>query len=358
MKIGTLTFHRAQNYGGVLQSYALVEFLQKQGYDAEIVDYRCPKIEEAYKILRINSFKSFISSFLSFKKRVKARYNFSCFRKRYLRISDEVFRRPDDFHSQYDICIMGSDQVWTLRLVGGFNPVYYGDFSPKIRKVGYAVSVAEIGRFSDNERQKMSDSIDNFSHFSTREESFGKEMTRLSGKNITTVIDPSLLLLKEEYEPIIEEPEEKDYILYYQQEYNPQTKNIIVDVARQVGAKMIVVVTGPKEDYCFPYRYYSTSNLSVNKYLGLFKNAKVVFTSSFHGTAYSLVFRKDFYFVANNAPDRARNLLIKCDAEDRLIHSSDKIAFSKVDYTKVEPMLNAARQHSIEFLINSIENDK
>ena len=60
MKIGTLTFHRAQNYGGVLQSYALMKFLQMQGYDAEIADYRCPKIEAAYKIWRTNSLKSFI----------------------------------------------------------------------------------------------------------------------------------------------------------------------------------------------------------------------------------------------------------------------------------------------------------
>ena len=356
MKIGTLTFHRAQNYGGVLQSYALVKFLQMRGYDAEIVDYHCPKIEAAYKLWNTKSIKSLIASAVFYPRNLHAKRIFEDFRKRYLTISSQSFYKAEDFTNQYDLCIMGSDQVWTLRLVGGFNPVFYGDFSSKIRKVGYAVSVAEIGRFSDDERLKMSDCIINFSHFSTREESFGKEMARLSGKEVKTVIDPSLLLSKEEYESIIEEPEEKDYVLYYQQEFNPHTKELIVDVARQVGAKMIVVVTGPKEDYGFPYRHYSTSNLSVNKYLGLFKNAKVIFTSSFHGTAYSLVFRKDFYFVETKAPDRAKNLLRKCDAMERVVLPTDKAVFSRVDYSKIEPKLLTFRDYSIDYLINAIEN--
>ena len=356
MKIGTLTFHRAQNYGGVLQSYALVKFLQNQGYEAEIADYHCPSIESAYRLLNFHSIKSLVGTTINLPRSIKAKRNFADFRKQFLTISKKNFKKPEDFSNDYDICIMGSDQVWTLRLVGGFNPVYYGDFSKQIRKIGYAVSVAEINRFSDEERQTMADHLKNFSHFATREESFGKEMSRISGKSVITVVDPSLLLSKEEYEPIIEEPEEKDYVLYYQQEYNPRTKELIVDVARQVGAKMIVVATGPQEYYDYPYRYYSTSNLSVNKYLGLFKNAKVVFTSSFHGTAYSLIFRKDFYFVDAQAPDRARNLLKKCDALDRVVFPTDNVKFTKVNYSKVEPKLLAYREYSIAYLINAIEN--
>lgn len=356
MKIGTLTFHRAQNYGGVLQCYALMKFLQNRGYDVEVVDYRCPKIENAYRVLNFNTFKSFIASLLYLPKRLSARRNFARFRIKYLDISKEVYREASDFRDQYDICIMGSDQVWTLRLVGGYNPVYYGDFSEQIRKIGYAVSIAEVNNFKEDERREMAKHIKNFSHFSTREESFRDEIIRLVGGKVCTVLDPSLLLTKEEYASIVEEPSEQDYVLYYQQEYNPKTKEIIVDVAHQIGAKMIVIITGGKERYGMPYRYYDTNNLSVLKFLGLIKNAMVVFTSSFHGTAYSLVFRKDFYFVANDAPDRARNLLVKCGAEDRLIHSTDKICFSKVDYTIVESRLNTARQFSIDFLINSIEN--
>ena len=357
MKIGTLTFHRAQNYGGVLQGYALVRFLLMRGYDAEVIDYRCPKIESAYKLIHAENLKCLIASILSLPISLRARHNFAEFRNHYMKISKDIYINPDDFTDQYDVCIMGSDQVWTLRLVGGFNPVYYGDFSPKIRKIGYAVSVAEIGRFSDDERQKMSSHIQNFSHFSTREESFGKEMTKLSGMEVKTVIDPSLLLTKEEYEPIIEEPVEKDYVLYYQQEYNPRTKEIVVDVARQVGAKLIVVVTGPKEDYGYPLHYYSTHNLSVNKFLGMIKNAKVVFTSSFHGTAYSLIFRKNFYFVDIKAPDRARNLLLRCDSINRVIYPTDNVKYTSVDYSKVEPKLLAYREESINYLIKAVENN-
>lgn len=356
MKIGTLTFHRAQNYGGVLQCYALVKFLQHYGYDAQVADYRCPKIEAAYKVIDGSSLKTILLSILHLKERLKAKHIFAEFRKKNLPISKEIYTGPSDFSNQFDVCIMGSDQVWTLRLVGGFNPIYYGEFSPSIRKVGYAVSIAEISHFTEEERRQMAEHLKNFSHFSTREESLCDELKRFSSKKLTSVLDPSLLLTQDEYASITEEPVEKDYVLYYQQEYNSETKHLIIDVAKQVGAKLIVVITGKKEVYDYPYRFYNTSTLSVPKFLGLFKNAKMVFTSSFHGTAYSLVFRKDFYFVANNAPDRALNLLIKCGAEDRLIHSTDKVIFSKVNYTKVEPMLNAARQHSIDFLINAVDN--
>ena len=273
-----------------------------------------------------------------------------------MNVSTKKYYNPEDFTDQYDVCIMGSDQVWTPRLVGGVNPVYYGNFSQKIRKVGYAISVAEIVRFSSEERRVMCEHIKNFSHFSVREESFGKEMSRLSGLDIKTVVDPSLLLLKEEYNFLIEEPKENEYVLFYQQEYSPSTKKLIVDVARQVGAKMIVVVAGKKEKYGYPCHYYSTSNLSVNKFLGLFKNAKIVLTSSFHGTAYSLVFRKDFYFVNVKAPDRAMNLLRKCNAMDRVVLPTDKIVFSKVNYSKIESNLLAFREYSIDYLIKAIEN--
>lgn len=356
MRIGTLTFHRAHNYGGVLQSYALVKFLQLKGYNAEIADYRCPQIEAVYKIWKMDSIKSLLKSLINFPKNIRAYKNFKRFRNQCMTISKLVYRKPEDFSNQYDVCIMGSDQVWTPRLVGENNPIYYGNFARNIRKIGYAVSVAEISYYSSEVLKSMAEHVKNFSHFSTREESFGIEMKRLSGRDVVTVLDPSLLLTKEDYEQIVENPKEIDYILYYQQEYHPLTKTIIERVARQMKASMIIIVTGKEEKYDYPYKYYSKSTLSVNKFLGLIKNAKFVFTSSFHGTAYSLIFRKDFYFVANAAPDRARNLLIKCGAEDRLINSTDSVQFSKVDYSKVEPKLNAARQQSIDWLIKAIEN--
>lgn len=356
MKIGTLTFHRARNYGGVLQSYALVRFLQLRGYDAEVADYRCPLIESVYKLWKTDSIGSFLRSFLYYGENYRAYKNFEHFRKNFLTIGNIVYENPEDFTNQYDVCIIGSDQVWTPRLVGGYNPIYYGVFSPAIRKIGYAVSVAEVSYYSKEQLTEMAEYIKYFSYFSAREDSFGQEMQKLSGRNVITVLDPSLLLTKEDYDPIVEDPEEKNYVLYYQQEYNPLTKVLIENLSRQINASKIIVVAGRDEKYSYPYKHYTKASLSVNKFLGLIKNAKFVFTSSFHGTAYSLVFRKDFYFVANAAPDRARCLLQECGAEDRLIHSDDNIQFSKVDYSIVEPRLNAARKKSIDFLINAIEN--
>lgn len=356
MKVGIISFHRARNYGGVLQCYALQTFLVNRGYNVEIVDYRCPKIEQSYRLISFSSLKSFLASIVRLRQNSKASNLFRAFRRENLHLSRQKYYNANDFERQFDICIIGSDQVWTPRLVGGFNPVFYGNFSPSIRKIGYAVSVGEIDCYSKEERQIMADHLRNFSHFSTREESFRNELVKLSGRIVTMVLDPSLLLAKEEYDLITEDPSEDNYILYYQQEFNPETKYLIIDIAKQINANRIIVVAGKKENYDFPHNYYGLDSLSVSSFLGLIKNAKVVFTSSFHGTAYSLVFRKDFYFVDNAAPDRAVNLLKICGAQDRLVHSTDKVVFSRVNYNSIEQRMDEARIKSINYLIDAIEN--
>ena len=356
MKIGTITFHRANNYGGVLQCYALVTFLKKKGYDAEVVDYRCKAIEDSYRLLRLTSIKGFLLSFLTIKKRYCALKNFSSFRKNYLPISKTIYNGVNDFDNQYGICIIGSDQVWSTKIVKGFDSIYFGDFSNKIRKIGYAVSSAVDSKwYKSDEEPQMAKYIDNFSYFSTREKSFADNLSKYTTTKIETVIDPSLLLTKEDYEEIIIEPKEQNYVLYYNQEYNSLTKDIVQSVARQVGASNIVVITGVKEDFGIPSRYYDLSTLSVPYFLGLIKNATAVVTTSFHGTAYSLVFRKDFYFVANYASDRASNLLSQVGASDRLIKVGSTIIFSKVNYETIGKQLNEYRSKSEQFLISAIE---
>ena len=295
-------------------------------------------------------------SVLHYRRNSRADRNFKEFRNQHLRISRNAFVSPNDFTDQFGICIIGSDQVWSTRIVGGFNPIYFGEFASQIRKIGYAVSTAVDQKdYDESEQKQMAQYLENFECFSTREDSLGKILSNYSDKEITTVADPSLLLSGEEYERIAETPDISDYVLFYNQEYDPQTKNVINSIARQIGAKNIVVVTGRRDEYALPCKFYSTSDLSVPAFLGLVKNARCVFASSFHGTAFSLIFKKDFYFVANHAPDRARNLLSKVGALDRLIHSTDKVEFSRVDYSKVAPMLDEYKKLSMNWLINAIE---
>lgn len=355
MKIGTLTFHRAQNYGGVLQCYALIDFLRQQGFDAEVIDYRCRPMESIYKLIKMDTFGNALQSVRTFVPKYKARRLFDSFRFKYIPMSSFQIHEPRELIDQYDVTLVGSDQVWCPRIVGGIDPVYFGDYSEMIRKVSYAAS-DEQRIYTEEQQQKLRKCLAGFSNISVREDVFAEELRKYTDKEIVSVCDPTLLLTKEDYMKIAEDPNKDEYVLYYQQVSDRRIKNIIIDTARQIGAKKVVVVTGPNEKYDYPKTYYNTSNLSVNKFLGLFKNAKCVFTTSFHGTAFSIVFRKDFYFVDNSWADRSTNLLSKVGLLDRLISPEKYVKFSKVDYSKVEQKIDAYRSHSMKFLNNALNH--
>lgn len=116
-KVGIITFHRAKNYGAVLQGYALQKAVQSFENDCEIIDYKCENIDKSYKPFQFNAsdpVKSIIKSVIMFRKRSKRIKSFSSFYNNYLRISQESYTDSEikDCKNKYDIFITGSDQVW------------------------------------------------------------------------------------------------------------------------------------------------------------------------------------------------------------------------------------------------------
>lgn len=151
MKIGILTFHRAHNYGAVLQAYALVTYLRGQGYQAEIIDYRPKSIENAHGTLPIGRLKnlSFVRKIIFLIKilpYLPARYRrakkFHTFINS-MPTSKDIY--TDKFNSikGYDYIIVGSDQVWNSHITNGLSPFYSGDIKSDAKWISYAAS-AEI----------------------------------------------------------------------------------------------------------------------------------------------------------------------------------------------------------------------
>ena len=116
-KIGIITFHRAKNYGAVLQAYALQHTLEQLGSDCEIVDYKCENIDNGYKPFQFSKtdpIKSILKSIVMYRKRAKRIEQFSSFYNNYLKISDKTYSDSDisECKNLYDAFISGSDQVW------------------------------------------------------------------------------------------------------------------------------------------------------------------------------------------------------------------------------------------------------
>jgi hypothetical protein len=134
MKVGILTFHRAENFGAVLQVYALQEFIISLGCEVEIIDYRNKAIERAYDLSDFSFFlrrKNIIASLftlfvrlITFKDQSDRKNKYRLFREKHLQLSKKKYLLKEDFGNEYDIYICGSDQIWNLFITGGLDPVY------------------------------------------------------------------------------------------------------------------------------------------------------------------------------------------------------------------------------------------
>ena len=199
MKIGILTFHRAHNYGAVLQCYALQEVLKGMGHEVEVIDYRQPAIDRAYNSWRP---RWFINKFVKIWKMYdylhllyeegKRRHKFGVFLKNYLNVQHPC--TSVDIPNNYDYYIIGSDQLFNLEITNGLDPVYSGESinGNGTKLIGYAISsnqesIRKIGQ--DN----WNSIFNNFTSISFREKALADLLYKLYGKEVDVCFDPTLL---------------------------------------------------------------------------------------------------------------------------------------------------------------------
>lgn len=215
-KVGIVTFHRALNYGAVLQSYALQKTVSSLGAECEIVDYICPKITADYKPFRIyknDLLKSFAKSCVMVRRRAKRRDAFKSFFNNYLVKSKKSYTPQNigELKNDYDLFISGSDQVWSPRCVG-FDPAYFLTFADDKQKYSYAASFA-VPTLPDEFIDEYKKRLNGFQKFSVREPSGEKLVKELTGRTAETHLDPTLLISADEWKKIAVSKIDKPYIL-------------------------------------------------------------------------------------------------------------------------------------------------
>lgn len=354
MKIGVLTFHRARNFGGILQCYALVQYLNRCGYDVEVVDYVSKSIESTYSLIRTDGLKNFLRSLYKIRYSWNSRKLYRRFILNNIPVSKRKYYSSEDFSGEYDLLLIGSDQVWSKRINKGFDEIYWGNIMTVNRKIAYAVSMGTDHNFSKKENELIAKYLKNFDKISVREDSLKKEMSFLTNKSIYTVIDPTLLLEIDDYKKIAQFPKEENYILYYQMEMHPDCKERVKELALQLDCPIVVIGVKPEAIIDVEVVFYDYGEVSPSQFVGYIYNAKCVITSSFHGVALSIAMRKDFYSLKLYASDRAENLLRHVGAVNRLISPSHSISFSPVDYEYVVPKLEKFTNYSKDFLHKNI----
>lgn len=354
-KVGILTFHRANNYGAVLQCYALQEIVKVLGHNVEIINYKQSYIENLYKPIKEKELLNVLRRprwyygffFKILPKRIQTYIKYQSFRKRYLN-TGKAFNENKELLGEYATIIIGSDQVWGLHCTNGVDEIFFGEFPNKANKVlGYAIS-GNIDSLRKIGTKNLIKYYHNFNTISFREDSFQEYIKEHIGIESEVVIDPTMLLEKEKWECIASKVKEnEDYILLY---FLQEVKNMSI---LNENLKYFA-----EKENCKLVNIFDVAH-SPTEFLGWIKNAKYIFATSFHATVFSIIFNKDVYALRTHNGHDARyiNLLNKLDISERAIEPDDimNMKISPIDYEKVNSVHKQMKEKSLSFLVKNLK---
>lgn len=365
MKIGILTFHRAENFGATLQAYALQTYLEGLGHEVYIIDYRCRAIEVNYHILNpsilwsrknvLVSIKNYLIRFRNLKERIEKKQKYHSFWKQNFRLTKPFANQVQDLG--FDAYIAGSDQIWNLHLTGGFDSNYFLGFvtDNNVKRISYAASAEiDVLKLKDKYKTRISRLLSQFKAISVREEFLKNELRSFTDKEIRVCLDPTFLVGKEEYLQILKQPIEKEYILVYHMHLIPEGTQLAENIAKKTGESIIEIYGGYVTGITNNSRF--KMNLSPDELLGYIVYANKIITSSFHGLALSLIFNKDVWVINKGNNLRQKHLLNLLQIEHRLLNSIDDYKDSKIDYTQILVNLNTKISDSKYFLQTALND--
>ena len=373
MRIGILTLPPNANYGGILQAYALQNRLEKEGHNVVVFDKKIYPHKLSLLKKPFVYFKRFIKKYLLgqkgtiifqerelFKKDSIIRSNTQKFINKYIH-RYVISSLKDIDKSDFDAIVVGSDQVWRM--------VYFKSSweTPKasdaflgftkgwdILRISYAASFGtDKTDVSSNEIEECKNALALFKEVSVREDEGVSICKNTFGINAIKVLDPTLLLTKEDYLSLINNKQypkdDKPILAKYILDETPEIEKSIQSIAKKNN--YIIKDTnlaGWGNNHNIP-----TPQISVEDWLYTFSSAKLIINDSFHATVFSILFHKSFVVIVNQqrGTSRIRSLLNMFGLEDRMVTSLNDISnFRDIDYKQIDLKLDKLRMNSLHFL--------
>lgn len=359
VRVGILTFQWSNNYGAALQAFALKKYLEKNGYEPCIIDYRLSSREKKHVKRGI---KDYVLSLLliPYRKQLKMqKNNFDRFRKKYfnLTVPCRTLQQLEKIDEDFIVC--GSDQIWNPKLTGGeLERAYFADFQTAAKKIAYAASIGEKHiRKEDEEKYRVL--LNNFDHISVRENDMIVEIGKYTNKHISQVLDPTMLLGADDYENLsLSRVINKPYLLIYQNSRNNDVYKIAKQVAKDKGLRIYEV--GYRKQ--FPLTGIPIiQDAGPVEFLSLYRYADFIVTNTFHGTVFAIQFKKDFISIPlKGRESRICSLASKLHFENRLINGFDDVTVTKLshtpmDYDSIYQRLDLAKGESVMFLKGALK---
>lgn len=366
-KVGVITQHRVVNYGSVLQTYALQEKIKELGYDCQIIDYYPQRFTPLGMLSRIkNKGENFRKSLLI---RTSARIiilpsyvirfsMFFDFLHRYIHMTPKTYKAREELECErfdYDVYCTGSDQVWNYGWNERIEYPYFLSFAPEnARKIAYAASFGRSYLYPVEipETKRL---LERYQQISLRESSGVDIVNKLGIPNSTHVLDPTLLLTGDEWRQLSSDKyKNEEYILIYNLNRNPRIDAYARNLSIQTGLPVRYLSYQLHEFYKYGKMF---CNPPVEDFLALIDGASYVITDSFHATAFSLNFNKEFVIVyPENYSTRLQSILELLSLTPRVANDENDMTTveSKINYTKVNQVLGTEREKSLAWLRSAL----
>lgn len=362
-KIGILTFHNVPNYGAVLQSYALKNFLEKNSMcEVNIIDFQCQGNDNAFESQEIqrsliNGKELFLKKiiklirYITFDKKnyTKKLKEFSEFRSKYLSLDSEL----GSLSTNYKLLVCGSDQIWNPNITGGFQDYYFGANTNQrdVKTISYAASCGDVAEISSHYEKQFFKIVKNLYKVGVREETLNSYLLE-NQVNSSCNIDPTFLLSKEEYINNFKlNASTQKCILVYALQKNEILNEVAQVIAKKLNLPIICICGYHSKGI---HKKNELFDVAPTTFLELLYNSEYVITNSFHGLAFSLIFEKNFNVIMpKSRGTRIIDLLKKTKLTDR-IYQKDNINIKDIDYRNVNNLLKFHIDLSKQYLINEV----
>ena len=359
MNIAILTWHYYTNYGSVLQAYALQEFLIEQGYNVTVLDYRKPEYNGCRLSRMLRRHKLLYKYFCQLFNRKKA-YSFYRFICEKLHMSTEIMyaNALEKEIQKHNAIIVGSDQIWAPNV---FNPVYMLDFVPDdILKISYAASIG-LNQIPDDLISTYQKLLSRFHAISVREKQGAQLLDQRCGIKSEVVLDPTLLVNIDHWKQLEKKVKRNDkYIFCYFLNKNHRYKESVQEYAKKKDIE-VIGCSANSEDAS--WMTVLGNEIGPCEFLWLIHHAEAVFTDSYHGTIFSLLYHKPFITFerfANTDKICQNSRIYQLDDHFNLARRIIKIEDTELiiedyDYDMFEHRLDVLRKSSLEFLRKALE---
>lgn len=364
MKVATITCHNVYNHGASLQAHALASYLRSLGHQVEVIDYR-PRyqngmfdyfhVPDSYR--RRGLSLPYIIAKLPDRLRFRPlRKSFDGFVKRYIPLTRRRYRDINDLRRrppEADVYIAGSDQIWNTYFPTGCDSAFYLDFGPdSVTRVAYGPSFS-YPRVNPTEEEAVKNRLARFDSLSVRESS-GLDVLQSLGYKGIKVCDPVFLPGRGHWDTVKSDlGRGHRYLLVHDFEYSARFRDIAERIARERGLEI----------WSTAHHGYASQNFPLANpadFVSLIANAGAVVSNSFHATAFSVIYERDFYVVgrSDGLNDRMTDFLDTLGLPERYLDTPDGDIPGHVDWQRVRPKVEALAESSKIYLSEAMDKKK